>query len=148
MSAFTDVDIKGLLSEFADLRTSMAAGTATKSDKKKKAKLEAKLKEWDAKLTSAPPDWDSLPIQTATVWIPKLPKTKDDLQTQRPPVKASGTSQIKIAKYPFARGMVRVAYHAQILKDDGSWQPYIAKEFIETKNCTREMYLDSWRTVA
>ena len=109
------------------------------ADRKKTAE---RLLEIDRILTSTPPDWDSLPEQIAKVWIPNKPKSIDDLKAKRIPVPAAGNHTIKIAKYPFARGGVRVAYYARIRQKDGSWKPYIAKMFIESKNQTKDNYLD------
>jgi hypothetical protein len=93
-------------------------------------------------MTDTVPDWDSLATNSATIWIPDLPKTKEDLWRKRNPVIATGRHNIKIAPHPFAKGGVRFAYYALIQVPGKGWQRYVAKEFIEERNRTKENYLD------
>ena len=120
--AVDDAEIAALYAEFSFLDSKITSGTATKSDKKTRDAAAARLIKINDLLTTTPPDWSSLPEQTATIWIPDLPKTMEDLREQRAPVEASGTKIIKIAKYPFAKGGVRLAYHAVIKQTNGSWK--------------------------
>ena len=138
--------IDGLLDEFASLQFSINCGTASNADVGRAFAIKEILAQVDKELTNAPPDWDSLPSLTASVWITDIPTSKHGLFTKCEPLECSSTVQIKIASHPFARGGVRAAYYARVQKPGGPWKPYVLKMFLEPKNQTKEQYLDQLET--
>jgi hypothetical protein len=142
-------DISALLAEFHFIQTKILSKTSTKSDMKRGSELKKILAQVDAKLVKKhhdEVDWDSLGSTEAVVYIPDEPTCKKDLHYARPPLQAEGTFQVKIAEHPFARGGVRVAYWARLqVPIDGRlvWKTYVAKQFIEPKNQTKEEVLNT-----
>jgi hypothetical protein len=94
-------NIESLLDEFASLQFSINCGTASNADVGRAFAIKEILAQVDKELTNAPPDWDSLPSLTASVWITDIPTSKHGLFTKCEPLECSSTVQIKIASHPF-----------------------------------------------
>ena len=123
------------MAEYASIRTALSEGTATDADVARAYELKEILAEIDAKITKTRPDWATIPVQQATLYIPDLPRTKSDLSAERKPQRASGVHQVQIAEFPFSRGGVRAAYYARVKANGkGDWKPYVAKQFLEPRH--------------
>jgi len=146
-----DSAFDSLLDEFASLKGTIPKGpSAIARDAAERRDLEARIKIIDADIKAGRgknPNWDTIPISKASIWIPDLPKSKEHLKTQRESTKAKGTHDIQIAKFAFNKGGVRAAFHARIRKEgEVDWKPYVAKSFLDPRNQNRKEYLDQLET--
>ncbi len=146
-----DSTFDSLLDEFATLKGTIPKGpSAIARDAAERRDLEARIKIIDADIKAGRgknPNWDTIPISKAIIWIPDLPKSKEHLKTQRESTKAKGTHDIQIAKFAFNKGGVRAAFHARIRKEgEVEWKPYVAKSFHDPRNQNRKEYLDQLET--
>ena len=94
-------DTDSLLAEFASLKMTIKSSKLTVNNVKRVRQLKKNLVNIDKELTSAVPDWNAIPSQTATVWKTTLPTSKDDLQEKHAPIQSSSVA-IKIAPHLFA----------------------------------------------
>ena len=130
------IPVEELLREFADVPTFSTVrpkSSASSSD-------DALCAAIDAAMVKSPPDWSAVRVRRASIYIPDVPESKADLRKRREPIRAKGVFDVQIATSPFSRGGVRVAYYARV-NVDGKWKDYVAKQFIQPKNRTRDMVL-------
>lgn len=82
-----------------------------------------------------------LSAQSAEMWGVPWPRSMEDLRTSRPLARADGAYTVKMKKYPFAKGGVRLAYRAELNGPEGKKQ-VILKEFIIPHYRKEECYKD------
>jgi hypothetical protein len=132
----TPSKMTALMHEFGDL----APPPSMVRSKRDAGSSGALLAAIDAAIVKSRPDWSAVRVERASIYIPDLPKSKVDLHERREPVEASGVYDVQIAQAPFSRGGVRVAHYARV-NVNGTWKDYVAKQFIEPKNQTRDQVL-------
>ncbi len=140
-----------LLDECESLNGTIPKGTsAIERDSAERRYVENRIKILDADIKAGRgknPNWDTIPISKAIMWIPDLPKTKEDLKEQRESVKATGTHDIQIAKFAFNKGGVRAAFYSRVRKEgEIEWKSYVVKCFHDPRNQNKKEYLDQLET--
>jgi hypothetical protein len=140
-----------LMAELSFIQSKILSRTSTENDVKRGLELKKIIAEVDASLVKKRPDqvdWVSLGTAEAVVYLPNEPTCKKDLHELRLPVEAEGIFQVQIAEIPFSRGEVRVAFWARLRVPTGDkgvyvWKTYVAKQFLDPKNQTKEEVLNT-----
>ena len=142
MAALTDASMKALLEEYTPLSDAPFPS----------AELKAEIKKYDRLITKhkgESPDWGSLPIHEATAYTNVQPKNKADLRKKYSKFenvsKCAEAYRVQIAKYPFSRGEVRLAYKGR-LQHEGGWIDVIFKQFISPHNRVKKEYFEQLET--
>jgi hypothetical protein len=81
------------------------------------------------------------PVKRLKLGGAAIPHTFDELRHESEFVKDSKNYECQIAKYPFAMGGVRAAYHGRYRERGGEFKPVIFKEFLRSRDCTMGYYL-------